>query len=142
MASRLGGQKGRPQKVYSLSQEAVGDNLAVLASALLSDARPAVSLEALAGRILEPAQFKELPLKARVSVLVEKLNAMHYHAHWEAGLAGPRVVLSHCPYAKIIARHPELCTMDAAVLEGALRERVEQISKMDKTHGACIFVMR
>ncbi len=67
---------------------------------------------------------------------VEKLSALHYEAGWEAGAEGPRILLGHCPYAGIIAWHPELCRMDAEAV---------QISKIDPaatgaTH--CVFALR
>jgi len=43
------GGRGRPEKVYSLSQAALGDNLSVLADALLTEA----------GSTLDKAQGKD-----------------------------------------------------------------------------------
>jgi len=67
---------------------------------------------------------------------------MNYHARWEAGRAGPRVILGHCPYAAIIEKHPELCQMDAALLEELTGESAEQVAQIgrDKSQ-ACVFVM-
>jgi predicted ArsR family transcriptional regulator len=42
---------GRPEKIYSLPQAALGDNLSVLSDALLTEAGSGVSMEALAKRL-------------------------------------------------------------------------------------------
>ena len=136
--TRLRESRGRPEKVYSLSQAALGDNLALLADALLEENQKS-KVENLAARILPPAQFTNLPIPKRLALLIEKLNAMNYQARWEAAAEGPRVILGRCPYAKIIAGHPELCQLDAAMLKGALEKDVEQVAKMEKQHGACVF---
>jgi len=132
-------KRGRPEKRYALSQAALGDNLPALVDALLSVEGYKFNPESVASKILPPIQFDNLPAAKRLALLIEKLNAMKYQARWEAAAEGPRVILGRCPYAKIIAGHPELCQMDAAMLKGALEKDVEQIAKMEKQHGACVF---
>ena len=134
--------RGRPEKVYSLSRAALGDNLSVLADALLSIERPALNVDRLAGQLLDFNQFVNLPIAKRLVLLVEKLNGMNYQARWEAGAEGPRVILARCPYAKVIDKHPELCAMDAALVKSALGGQAEQISKTEKTRGVCVFATR
>jgi predicted ArsR family transcriptional regulator len=56
----------------------------------------------------------------KLTLAVSKLNNMNYQARWEAHAAGPRLILAHCPYLKILDRHPELCVMDAYLLEEML----------------------
>lgn len=134
------GGRGRPQKVYSLSQAALGDNLSVLADALLTEAGSTVRIDALAKRVLPPAQFANMPVSKRLALLVEKLNEMHYQARWEAGAEGPRLLFGRCPYARVIARHAELCEMDAALLKNALAKPVAQIARGEAAYGYCPFV--
>ena len=141
-ANRSKGGRGRPEKLYALSDKALGDNLANLTEALLSESWTTVHVEALAARMLQMDKFRELPLRMRLSMLVDELNDRHYHAHWEAGSGGPRVIFGRCPYAKIIDAHPELCRMDTAILNRALGGKIAQNAKIGKVHGACIFVMR
>jgi predicted ArsR family transcriptional regulator len=118
------GERGRPEKFYSLSQAALGDNLAGLVEALLSveGSTPALpknhrddvsgveglKVESLASHILDASQFTNLPIPKRLALLVEKLNERHYQARWEAGADGPRVIFGRCPYAAVIEGHPEL----------------------------------
>ncbi len=142
---RAQGQRGRPQKVYRLGKTVFGDNLTWLADALLGQIPPEqveLTLEALgralAGHTAEPAA----PLMRRLALTVERLNRLRYQARWDATPAGPRLVLGYCPYAAIIERRPELCRMDAVLLQTLLGMNVEQIAKLEQTEVGniyCIF---
>jgi len=135
--------RGRPEKMYSLSQAALGDNLSVLAEALLNGK---INMQ-MAGERIAQSQglvgFASQPMTKRLALLIEKLNEMHYQAHWEAGADGPRVIFGRCPFAKIIENHPELCKMDTAMLEMSLARPVAQFSKNElSARGLCPFVFR
>ncbi len=133
--------RGRPEKLYSLSQAALGDNLSALTNALLTEAGSRLNAEALAKRILDSSQFANLPIPKRLALLVEKLNEMHYQVRWEATAEGPRVVFGRCPYSKVIEGHAELCKMDAAILQETLGRPVTQITKGEAVlHGLCPFI--
>lgn len=134
--------RGRPEKLYSLSQAALGDNFSALADALLSVEGYKLQVESVASRLLASTQFTNLPITKRLALLVEKLNEMHYQSRWEASAEGPRVILGRCPYAKIIEQHPELCQMDAAMLKGALGNNVGQTAKMGEMHSTCTFAIK
>ena len=135
--------RGRPEKMYSLSQAALGDNLSALADALLVEAGPKTKMDAVASHILNSDQFANLPVTRRFTLLVEKLNEMHYQARWEAGAEGPRVIFGRCPYMKVIEAHPELCKMDAALLEKAIGRPVSQSAKSDAGgRGLCPLLFR
>jgi predicted ArsR family transcriptional regulator len=145
------GGRGRPEKIYSLSQSALGDNIAALANALLTEAGAnlrqgaghGLKIENLANRLLDLTQFNNLPIPKRLALLIEKINEMHYQAHWEAGAEGPRVILGRCPYAKVIDAHPELCKMDIALLEKALGRPILQSAKNESGgRGLCPFIFR
>jgi predicted ArsR family transcriptional regulator len=84
------------------------------------------------------AGFEQQPMPKRLSLLVEKLNEMHYQSRWEAGAEGPRVIFGRCPYAKVIAGHPELCKMDTAMLAISLGRPVIPLQKNEASlHGLC-----
>ncbi len=135
--------RGRPEKLYSLSQAALGDNLSALASALLTEAGPGLRLEAMASRMLDAGQFSNLSIIKRLELLVGKLNKMHYQAHWEAGAEGPRVIFGRCPYSQVIEKHPDLCKMDAALLANALGRPVNQLQKNETgTRRGCPFLFQ
>jgi predicted ArsR family transcriptional regulator len=132
-------RRGRPEKVYSIPRAALGDNLSALAESLWTEAG-AVKVEALAQRLAGESDFRDQVVAKRLNLVIEKLNQMNYHARWEAGAGGPRIIFGHCPYAAIIAKRPELCNMDAALLGELFGEELEQIAKIENFQGACIFV--
>ncbi|CAG1002497.1 hypothetical protein ANAEL_03074 [Anaerolineales bacterium] len=137
------GGRGRPEKVYSLSQAVLGDNLSVLADALLDEK---MNLEVVGERIAQShglVGIANQPMAKRLSALVDKLNEMHYQARWEAGAEGPRVIFGRCPFAKVVEKHPELCGLDLSLLEKSLGRPIAQTTKVE-THarGACPFVFR
>lgn len=137
------GERGRPEKMYSLSQSALGDNLSVLADALLTEAGSKLNIAGVASRLLDSTQFTNLPITKRLTLLIEKLNEMHYQARWEAGAEGPRVIFGRCPFSKIIERHPELCKMDESMLEMSLGRPILQTVKVESsTRGLCPFAFR
>ena len=140
------GGRGRPEKVYSLPRAALGDNLSALSDALLTEAGSRLRVEALvehlARRLAGESSFAEQPLAKRLNLAVEKLNQMKYHARWEAGSEGPRIVFGHCPYATIIAKHPELCSMDETMLSQLMGQSAAQIFKAGQEGSSiCVFVM-
>jgi predicted ArsR family transcriptional regulator len=137
--------RGRPEKMYSLPQAALGDNLSALSEALLSEAGvlggdEASRMEVLAKRLAGGADLSGQPTAKRLNLIVEKLNQMHYHAHWEAGAEGPRVLFGHCPYAAIVGRHPELCEMDTNLLSLLASRPVLRESKPETQRSSCPFV--
>ncbi len=139
---RGGKGRGRPEKVFGLSPALEGDNLSALAEALLAEAGSSLRMEALAKHILNADEFAGQPMARRLSLLVERLNDMHYQSRWEAGAEGPRVLFGRCPYAAMIEKHPELCWMDAGLLGNALGKEVRQLAKIEKGQGVCVFGMR
>ena len=134
--------RGRPEKVYSLPQAALGDNLSALSEALLTEAGSAVRMEALAKHLVSDSRFANLPLAKRLGLTIHRLNQMNYHARWEAGPQGPRFIFGHCPYAAIVGKHPELCRMDEAMLVEWMGQPAAQSHKIGKEGSSvCIFVL-
>lgn len=134
--------RGRPEKIYALPRGALGDNLSALSDALLAESGSTVSMEALANRLAGGVNFAEEPLAKRLNQTVEKFNEMNYHAHWEAGSEGPRVLFGHCPYAAIVDKHPELCRMDVTLLKQWMGQPARQIFRTGKDGSTvCVFVI-
>jgi len=134
--------RGRPEKIYSLPRAALGTNLAALSEALLAEAGPGIRMESLAKQLAKVDDFAGQPLAKRLNLTVERANGMNYHARWEAGPEGPRVVFSHCPYAAIIEKHPELCKMDEALLKDLVGQPARQILKTGiEGSSVCVFVV-
>lgn len=145
------GKAGRPQQLFGLSETRLGENFSALADIALREWLAALPAEAraqavglLAGQILPAAEnMRAWPVTRRLAFLCEKLSALGYQARWEARPAGPRVVLAHCPYAAILGRHPELCRMDALILENILDFSIFQQARREKNEAGlpvCIFV--
>jgi predicted ArsR family transcriptional regulator len=135
-------RRGRPEKVFSLPRSALGDNLAALSDILLTDAKPGLKVDVLAKRLASQSDLAIQPLVKRLNLTIEKLNQMNYHARWEAGSEGPRIIFSHCPYAAIIAKHPELCQMDDALIKERIGQTAAQIFKIGKEGSSvCVFVV-
>lgn len=132
--------RGRPEKVYSLSEAALGDNVSALAKALLSEAGSNIKMEALAHLILDGRQFAGQSMNKRLVLLIEKLNEMHYQARWEAGSGGPRVIMGRCPYTRVIDGHPQICKMDEALLSSALERTVSPVRRTESQPGLCPFL--
>lgn len=134
--------RGRPEKVYSLPRAALGDNLSALGDAVLAEAGLSVRMEALARRLAGESHFASQPLAKRLNLTVEKLSAMNYHARWEAGSQGPRLIFGHCPYAAIIEKHPELCKMDEELLNELMGDSAAQLFKIGKEGSSvCVFAL-
>jgi predicted ArsR family transcriptional regulator len=114
---------GRPPQRYRLSARARADRFDRLAEALLEeilDEVPPHEKEALLRRIAARMAGSAKPggsLASRLVQAVQQLNELHYEASWEARPGDPQVKLSHCPYAAILPQHPELCQLDAELLE-------------------------
>jgi predicted ArsR family transcriptional regulator len=128
--------RGRPRQVYGISRRVLGDGLDKLSGMLLDlwqsnlpDEKRETGLRFLAQRLAGETDLS-LPIMKRLVRTVAGLNELRYQAHWEASAVGPRLILGHCPYAAIIADHPELCRMDAFLLEARLGSSVEQTAKL------------
>jgi hypothetical protein len=100
-------------------------------------------MEAVARLILDESQFAGLSMNRRLALIVEKLNEMHYQARWEAGPSGPRVLFGRCPYARVIEGHPEICTMDTALLRNSLARDILPLKKNEMpAKGMCPFIFQ
>jgi predicted ArsR family transcriptional regulator len=145
--------RGRPIKVYGLSEKSLGDNLALLSSVLISNGSGTLRvtkwesfLHSLAAEIADQIGRPNTndPMTKRLTHLLEKLNEMHYQSRWEAGAEGPHILFAHCPYAAIIDKHPELCQMDGFLLGEEMGAKARQLAKIDRKPGGithCIFLI-
>jgi len=136
--------RGRPEKVFSLPKTMMGDNLSALAEVLLAESGSRLKADALAKRLAGNANFSSQLIAKRLNSVVEKMNQMNYHARWEAGADGPRVLFAHCPYAAIVYRHPELCDVDVNLVSQLTARPVRRESKSETQRGGCpcVFLIR
>lgn len=142
--------KGRPVKVYGPSRLLQGDNLRLLVDGLLKEWLGSMSpretgpaLERLAEHLMgNSSQHDRVPLARKLAHCIDHLNSMHYRSRWEAHASGPRIIFESCPYASVVATHPELCLMDGKLLERYTGGKVEQSAKLEKgsrTNPVCVF---
>jgi len=141
--------RGRPSKLYSKSSQAKGDNIGALAAAFLDELVDGMAgknreqilnnlVGRMIGRLIENGGLPGLKDRnARVSLTqrlfrsVVLLNDLNYQARWEAHAESPQVILGHCPYAAIIDEHPEMCQLDALLIEELLISPVDQFAKLE-----------
>jgi len=133
-------ERGRPEKMYSLSRAALGDNLSALGEAILAEAGSKLKMEALAKHLAGDSNFASQPIAKRMNLVIEKLDEMNYHARWEAGAEGPRVLFGHCPYASLLPKHPELCEMDVSLLSQLTSRPVLNETRPETQKSICPFV--
>jgi DeoR family transcriptional regulator, suf operon transcriptional repressor len=161
--------RGRPAQLFSLSEQVESNNLERLSAAAIDELLVGLELpelERVLGRLAmrlynmpgdRESQSSRLPIDRRpnghkpgrsltqaFTQTVQRLNELQYEARWEAHAQTPRLILGHCPYAAILPDHPELCQMDARLLELMLGREVAQSAKLaqDPQGGTyCLFVL-
>jgi predicted ArsR family transcriptional regulator len=143
--------RGRPARLYVLSSQAEEHNLDRLSGLLLDEivavpsAEPHSRLERIARKLAGDAPAdSRASLTSRLYQAVSRLNELHYQARWEAHAAAPHLILGRCPFGAIIAAHPELCQMDAAMIEALLKVPVAQTAKLEpdgRGRHYCVFVV-
>lgn len=143
--------RGRPSRIFSISESLLGHNIDRLAAVLLADieVEDDFRLSELAKKITSLSQLhkeqKKEGLPARLYSAVQSLNEMHYSAHWEAHAGGPRMIFGHCPYRAIIDDYPVLCKIDEKILQSLVDFPTEQVGKLvedDKGGKVCVFQIK
>lgn len=142
------GRRGRPARCFALAEAALQDNFDLLSGALLKITLTDLSQEdqksflyRVAAALLEETELQG-PLSQRLVRAIEKLNELGYESRWEAHATAPRLILEHCPFAKLLTRHPQLCQLDACLLEILLDESVDQVeSRIDDSADHCIYIV-
>lgn len=141
--------RGRPEFVYTLSRQVLGDGLDTLAASMLEvwvrnipEKNREAALRTIGKKLAGENSEKSADLLSlRLADLMERLNSMHYRARWEAGSSGPRVLLGHCPYSAIIKKYPELCRVDAYLLEHFVGLPAQQIEKLQQNSKGVLFCL-
>ncbi len=140
--------RGRPASLYALTSQASLHNLDRLASVLLKEIanpdRPEYQIETLqriAQVLSGDTEQATARLTRRLYQAVQRLNELHYQARWEARSVSPQIILGHCPYAAILPDHPELCRLDALILEALLKTRVEKMAHLARDERGLTYCM-
>ncbi len=144
---------GRPRHLYRLTPEArqergkeaeLADQLLRTVKRTLGERAAQQMLEQIAEQLAaeKAAALAGLPLEERLQVLVETLGAEGFLAEWER--TGGQILLREydCPYLLLRHNHPEVCQVDAAVLERILGAPVERTATTDgEGEFCCTFVV-
>jgi len=143
--------RGRPTILYMPTKQAQKHSLNVLLQILLDDIQSVGSTkqrESKIKRLAERLSLSEIDdnksITLRLGGCIRHLNDLHYQAHWEARSDLPIVTFGKCPYAPVIERYPELCTMDKYLLEDILKREVtqtEKITRLPEGPHQCQFVI-
>ena len=139
--------RGRPMKVYGLTENALRNNYEGLAGALLKTllanrADDRTILSQIATHLLGDCQAAT-NIHLRLNQSVDILNKLEYNAAWEASASGPRIIFRNCPYAVILSEHPELCRLDVELLSQIFNQPVKQTAKLERSPDGspyCVFV--
>jgi predicted ArsR family transcriptional regulator len=111
---------GRPPAQFTLSPQSQGENFANLLRSFLRAVDKHPQSETLLKAVVK--NFRSGPITKQKSKFqrwneaVEILNEQHYHAAWEAGPQGPKILLHHCPYLDLPSEFPLLCELDCQIL--------------------------
>ena len=142
-------KRGRPAVIYTLAQSILKDNLGHLSEVLLQKLLDGLSPEAQDDTLRWLAQrlFAGLPIAnhnptQRLYSAIQVLNRMNYHAQWEAHADTPRIMFGHCPYTAILDTHPEMCQVDAYLVEHLIGNPANLTAKRTLTpdgHRQCVF---
>jgi predicted ArsR family transcriptional regulator len=153
--------KGRPGRVFAASKAVLGNNLEILSAALFEKilglpfqlpARDTITnlAECMAAMMIAEANFavmsgvRSQSLTRRLTDLTQVLNNVHYNSRWEAHSDSPHLILGHCPYAAILDEHPQLCHLDAEIIQCLLGRPVKQKVKLAKDASGtryCVFMV-
>lgn len=140
--------RGRPTRLYRLSNDYLDNNLAHLSATLFRTFLDNLSSEQtnqmyqIAKKML--GDFDINPnLFQRLNEAIKWLNDRHYKSRWEASPTGPRVILGFCPYIPIIESNPEICRLDRELISQLIQLQVTQIEKLERSPNGprqCIFL--
>jgi predicted ArsR family transcriptional regulator len=144
--------RGRPAALFALSDQVSRNNLDKLShhllAQLLKESSPTEyqgSLREIALLFTSGTHLSSLNNTRRIYQAVKYLKDMNYDASWEAHSRSPKLILNHCPYAAIVAGHPEMCQIDAYLLELLTGKPVQQVEKLSSALQGlprCVFIIQ
>jgi len=137
--------RGRPDHLYALSSSVNADLKPLTQGLLVTLNSSDASMKKLAKSLLGKFQSPKGQITQRLVSAVRYLEPLGYKPRWEARPQGPQMVLGRCPYAEIIADHPELCGMDAHLLGELLAAPVQQTAKLQpgpQRIPQCVFLLK
>ena len=131
--------RGRPAKIFGLSEKSLGDNFPLLSDVILGELLEGLSpvkqekvINAIAKKFARQFghDYLNIPIAKRLVFIVEKLNELLLSSTLGGRAQGPHIFFAHCPYAAIIDKHPELCKMDETLLGELVSAQARQLAKI------------
>lgn len=136
--TRLRG-RGRPTQLYGLSKDINRHNIDKLTCAVLdawftniTESGKSAAYPQIAGYLVSKCDLPVGGLTQRLTYAIRWLNDMNYVARWEAHIDAPRILITHCPYAAVVPKRPEICQVDAFVIQRVLGQPVTKVRAMEK----------
>jgi DeoR family suf operon transcriptional repressor len=144
---------GRPRLVYSLSEKGVeqfptsylklANHLLEQMQSVLPDAMLKTVLERVAADISEDYmdQVKNMSIDDRLNMIQKLLKDEGFLIEWKRSTEGYEIREISCPYHHVGRGHPEICSIDQAVLSKLLEIPVTRISCILQGDNHCTYVI-
>jgi DeoR family transcriptional regulator, suf operon transcriptional repressor len=144
---------GRPRLVYSLSEKGVEQfptsylkltnhlleqMQAILPEAMLKKVLDQVAEDITAGYI---DQVKGLPMNERLNLIKRLLKEEGFLIEWKNTVDGYEIREISCPYHHVGRGHPEICSIDQAILSKLLEIPVTRISCILRGDNHCTYII-
>ncbi len=142
---------GRPQHVYSLTDQAEGlfpNNYRHLAVGLiqqigekLPEQQANVILEGVADHMASEVDLHDLSLEQRLDRVIDYLNNHGYEAHWSTCHEGFLLTTTNCPYHHVAPQSDALCNMDMRLVSSLLGVVPRMLSRVAEGDSACTYLI-
>ncbi len=144
---------GRPRLIYSLSEKGVEqfptsylkltNHLLEQMQAILPEAMLKKVLDRVAANIASGYidQVKDLPTNERLNLIKRLLKEEGFLIEWKKTGDGYEVREISCPYHHVGRGHPEICSIDQAVLSKLLEMPVTRISCILRGDNHCTYII-
>jgi len=144
---------GRPSQIYALTpsaaklfpqrHEALANNILAEMKASLPSAEVRAILQRVAIRNAQEAPLPEADqsLEERLDRVAEFLTQRGYSARWELESGRYDLYACNCPYAGVADHHPELCTMDGAMIQELLPGAVREHTRIANGAPRCSYII-
>lgn len=144
---------GRPSQVYALTPNAAKlfpQRHEALANSILAEMKaslPSTEVRGILHRIaVRTAQ--EAPLPETDETLAERLDRVTvfltehgYNARWDIADGRYELHVCNCPYAGVADHHPELCSMDGAMVQALLPSSMRDHARIANGAPRCSYVI-
>lgn len=154
VSQRVRKNVGRPHLLYQLSEqgrERFPKRYRWLSSCLIEATRSLYGQDAIekimqqiaqdlvAERLKQPLEGKNI--QERADILVGLLLQEGFAANWETDAQGIRIQYHNCPYGSVAGQHPEICLLDAEIIQCVMGTVVKREECFLRGSPACTFTV-